>query len=177
MTCFPNSITIPTSTLGFVQFLVFTHVVGIKWVSYFSCGFLTLLVRFISHFRFPLCEMPPFLLWCFCLNYWHPLYILDLNPLQLHVLIFFFFNANGFPAGSDGKESACNAGRRPGFDPWVRKLPWRRKWQPTPVLLPGESHGQRSLAGYSPWGHKESDTTERLTHTRTMLGKTARCWG
>ena len=91
MTCFPNSITIPTSTLGFVQFLVFTHVVGIKWVSYFSCGFLTLLVRFISHFRFPLCEMPPFLLWCFCLNYWHPLYILDLNPLQLHVLIFFFF--------------------------------------------------------------------------------------
>ena len=42
---------------------------------------------------------------------------------------------------------------------------WRRKWQPTAVLLPGESHGQRSLAGYSPWGHKESDTTERLTHT------------
>ena len=42
---------------------------------------------------------------------------------------------------------------------------WRRKWQPTAVLLPGESHGQRSLAGYSPWGHKESDTTERLTYT------------
>jgi len=41
------------------------------------------------------------------------------------------------------------------FDPWVRKTPWRRKWQPTPVFLPGESHGQRSLAGYSPWGHKE----------------------
>ena len=43
--------------------------------------------------------------------------------------------------------------------------PWRRKWQPTPVFLPGESHGQRSLVGYSPWGHKESDTTEWLTHT------------
>ena len=48
------------------------------------------------------------------------------------------------------------------FDPWVGKIPWRRKWQPTPVLLPGKSHGQRSLVGYSPWGHKESDITERL---------------
>ena len=43
---------------------------------------------------------------------------------------------------------------RPGFDPWVGKTPWRRKWQPTPVFLPGESRGQRSLVGYSPWGHK-----------------------
>ena len=45
-------------------------------------------------------------------------------------------------------------------DPQVRKIPWRRKWQPTPVFLPGEFHGQRSLAGCSPWGHKESDMTE-----------------
>ena len=52
---------------------------------------------------------------------------------------------------------------RPGFDPWVGKIPWRRKWQPTPLLLPGESHGGRSLVGYSPWGRKESDTTERIT--------------
>ena len=44
----------------------------------------------------------------------------------------------------------------------VRKIPWNRKWQPTPVFLPGESHGQKSLAGHSPWGHKEWDTTERL---------------
>ena len=43
---------------------------------------------------------------------------------------------------------------------WVRKIPWRRKWQPTPAFLPGESHGQRSLVGYSPWGCKASDTTE-----------------
>jgi len=43
---------------------------------------------------------------------------------------------------------------------WVGKIPWRRKWQPTPVFLPGKSHGQRSLVGYSPWGHKELDTTE-----------------
>ena len=46
---------------------------------------------------------------------------------------------------------------------WVRKIPWRRDQLPTPVFLPGEFHGQRSLAGYSPWGHKESDTTEQLS--------------
>ena len=44
--------------------------------------------------------------------------------------------------------------RRPSFNLWVWKIPWRRKWQPTPVILPGISHGQRSLVGYSPWGHK-----------------------
>ena len=54
---------------------------------------------------------------------------------------------------------------RPGFDPWVGKIPWRRKWQPTPVSLPGKSHGHRSLAGCSPWGRKELGTTERLTLT------------
>ena len=52
--------------------------------------------------------------------------------------------------------------RRRRFDPWVGKIPWRRERQPTPVSLHGESHGQRSLAGYSPWGGKESDTTELL---------------
>ena len=49
---------------------------------------------------------------------------------------------------------------RPGFDTWFRKIPWRREWQPSPVFLPRESHGQRSLSGYSLWGRKESDTTE-----------------
>ena len=54
-----------------------------------------------------------------------------------------------------------------GFDPWVGKIPWRRAWQPTPVFSPGEFHRQRSLAGYSPWGRKEWDTTEVLsTHTK-----------
>ena len=52
--------------------------------------------------------------------------------------------------------------RRPRFEPWVGKIPWRRKWPSTLGLLPGKSHGQRSLVGYSPWGRKESDTTERL---------------
>ena len=72
----------------------------------------------------------------------------------------------GFPGGSDGKESACSAGDMgliPGSDPWVRKIPWRREWLPSPVSLPGESHGQRSLVGCSPWGRKESDTTDQLT--------------
>ena len=50
--------------------------------------------------------------------------------------------------------------KRHGFVPWVRKITWRRAWQPTPVFLPGESHGQRSLAGYCPWGRKESNTIE-----------------
>ena len=49
---------------------------------------------------------------------------------------------------------------------WVRKIPWRRAWLSTPLFLPGESHGQRSLVGCSPWGHRESDTAEWLTHTR-----------
>ena len=61
------------------------------------------------------------------------------------------------------KNPPANAGdMRRRFSPWVGKIPWRRAWQPTPVFLPGEFHGQRSLAGYSPWGHKESDTTEGL---------------
>ena len=62
----------------------------------------------------------------------------------------------GFPGGSVGKESACNAGDT-GFDPCIKKA-----LQPTPVVLPGESHGRRSLVGYSPWGCKESDMTEQL---------------
>ena len=65
-----------------------------------------------------------------------------------------------FTIGSDGKVSACNVG--PGFNPWVGKIPWRRKWQPTPVLLPGKFYGWRNLVGYIPWGHKESDMAEWL---------------
>ena len=57
----------------------------------------------------------------------------------------------------------CLPCKRPGFYLRVRKIPWRKQWQPTPVFLPGEFHRQRSLAGYSPWGHKESDTTKRLS--------------
>ena len=58
----------------------------------------------------------------------------------------------GFPGDTSGEEPACQCRRRKrcSFDPWIRKIPWNRKWQPTPVFLPGESHGQRSLVGYSP---------------------------
>ena len=60
------------------------------------------------------------------------------------------------------KNSPANVGdmKRCGFDPWVGKIPWKKAWHPIPVFLPGESLGQRSLAGYSPWGHKELDMTK-----------------
>ena len=66
----------------------------------------------------------------------------------------------GLPRWLSGEESAWQC-RRHGFNPRVEKVPWRRKWQPTPGFLPGKSHGQRSLVGYSPWGHKESDAAEQ----------------
>ena len=74
---------------------------------------------------------------------------------------FLAFIVKDFLDGSDGKAFCLQCGR-PRFDPWVGKILWRRKWQPTPVLLPGKSHGQRSMVGYSPLDHKESDTTEWL---------------
>ena len=55
------------------------------------------------------------------------------------------------------------------FDPWVRKIPWRREWLPTPIFLPGKSHGQRDLAGYNPWDGKELDTTEQLTLSLSLF--------
>ena len=81
-----------------------------------------------------------------------------------------------FPGGSDSKESAFD---ETCFDPWVKKIPWRRKWQPSPVLLPGKSHRQRSLVGYSPWDCKESDTTERLhllMSNYKVLGNRSKCF-
>ena len=78
---------------------------------------------------------------------------------------FFLWPSNippGFPGGASSKESACQSRRckRCGFDPWVEKTLWSRKWQPSPVFLPRESHEQKSLVGYSPWGCRKSDTTE-----------------
>ena len=75
---------------------------------------------------------------------------------------------SGCPRWLTGKESGSQY-RRHGLDPWVRKIPWRKKWQPTPVFLPGESHGQRSLAGYSPWHCKGSDMTEWVTHSQRNI--------
>ena len=77
-----------------------------------------------------------------------------------------------FPGGASGKECTCQ-GRRCkslGYDPWVRKIPWRRKWQPPPIFLPGKFHGQRSLAGYSLCDHKKPDMTEGLSTTWDTIG-------
>ena len=86
----------------------------------------------------------------------------------------------GFPGGTSAKEPTCQCRRckRWGFDPWVRKSPWWRIWQPTPLFLPGKSHQQRSLAGYNPWGGKESDTTEHphtYTHIHSFIRKKTHC--
>ena len=80
----------------------------------------------------------------------------------------------GLPRGLSGSRVhlQCRRDRRCGFDPWVGKIPWRRAWQPTPVFLSGESHGQRSLVGYSPWSHKP-DTTKAMEHTHTWAWNTS----
>ena len=74
----------------------------------------------------------------------------------------------GFPGGTSGKEPACQCWtyKRRGFDPWVRKIPWRKHGNPFQYSYLDNPHGQRSLVGYSPWGHKESDVTEVADHTQ-----------
>ena len=74
----------------------------------------------------------------------------------------------GSLGGASGTESACQCRRykRRRFDPWIRKVPWSRKWQPAPIYLPGKFHGQRSLAGYSPQARRELDITERLSSNK-----------
>ena len=81
------------------------------------------------------------------------------------------------PRWCSGKESTCQnrRHRRCAFDPWVQKILWRRKWQPTPVFLPGKFHGQRSLAGYSPQGGKELHMTEHSTHAHHAQSKDDPC--
>ena len=74
-------------------------------------------------------------------------------------------HTQGLPRWLSCKESTCQC-RRHGFDPWIGKIPWRRDWQPTPIFLPRESHGQRGLVGCYQWGCKESDTTEHA-HMQT----------
>ena len=78
------------------------------------------------------------------------------------MIMYISIHCEGFPGAASGKEPTCQCRRlkRGEFYPWVGKIPWRKAWQPTPVFLPGESHGQRSLVGYSPQGHKESNMTE-----------------
>ena len=84
---------------------------------------------------------------------------------SLRGFFFFFLPHHRLLWWLSGKESACQSRRcrRHRFDPWVSKILWSRKWQPTPVFLPVKSHGQRSLEGYSPNGPKESDTSKQLS--------------
>ena len=76
----------------------------------------------------------------------------------------------GFPGSNSVKEPGCQCRRckRLEFQPWGRKLPWRGKWQPSPVFLPGKSHGQRSLAGYSPWGRKRVGHNLSTEHAHSL---------
>ena len=77
---------------------------------------------------------------------------------------------NGLPWLLSGKETSCQCRRqRHGYNPWVRKIPWRREWLPTPVFLPGKSHGQRNLMGNSPCARKELDTTQQLKQMATTV--------
>ena len=80
-----------------------------------------------------------------------------------------YVSKEGFPGGTVSCQ--CRRCKRRRFNPWVRRIPWMRKWQLPPVLLPGKFHGQRSLAGYSPWGCKQLDMTEWLCkHTHISKG-------
>ena len=93
-----------------------------------------------------------------------------LSKRKSNQFIKLFMKLNGFPGGIIGKKkkkkSACQCGRhkrrdkRCGFNPWVGKIPLGRKWQSTPVFLPGKFHGRRKLVGYNPWGAKKLDTTK-----------------
>ena len=81
-------------------------------------------------------------------------------------------NIPAFPGGTSGKEPTCQCRRhkRCGFNPRLGKIPWSRAWQPNPIFLPRESRGQKCLAGYSPWGHKESDMTKVTEHSTARCG-------
>ena len=81
----------------------------------------------------------------------------------------------GLPWWLSGRGCACQCRRRV-FDPWVRKIPWRRKWQPTPVLFPGKSHGKRSLEGYSPQGHKSVGHDWATKQHEWHAGNLLSCW-
>ena len=90
--------------------------------------------------------------WCL-LHCWWILYWLSFQGSQLPSPIYIQSWSQGFPGGSGKESTTCNVEGASSI-PWSGKIPWRRKWQPTPVFLPGKSHGERSLVGYSPWGHK-----------------------
>ena len=145
----------------------------LQWT--WGCGYFFELVFLFLSFTYSEVGLMDYMIVLFS-TFWHTSILFSIVaapisfPPTLHKgFLFFTFYQHllGFPGGLVIKNLPVNARRhrRCRFYPWVRKIPWRRKWQPTPVFLPGKSHGQRSMAGYSLWCHRESDMTERLTHT------------
>ena len=144
-----------------------------NWINVCLCVIIIITIFSHIHRWFPwLTVVTKHLLW-----YWFSIYLLPTLCLD------------GLPRWYNGKQNTCQCRRRKRFrfNPWVGKIPWRRKWQPTLVFLPGKFHGHRGLLGYSPWVRKELDTTEQLsahthmcthththTHTHTLWLKP--CW-
>ena len=95
------------------------------------------------------------------------------SPVEPFENICFVPRGRGFLGGDSGGESACQCRRYKScrFDPWVRKIPWRRPWRPTLVFLPGKSHGQRSLVGYGPWGCRVRHDSSDLAFTHKAKAK------
>ena len=108
---------------------------------------------------------PSFSTMSFCYTVTISFNLCSIMIMYIHLCVYMFIYIYmcmylyGPPQCLSGKEPTCWCE----FDPWVMNIPWVRKWQPTPEFLPGKAHGQRSLVGYSPWGCKESDTTEQLS--------------
>ena len=107
-------------------------------------------------------------LWWGCLRHWGCFTEQDRNVWTQRFYSGWVRSKKRLPRWLSGKESTCQCRRRRrhGFSPWVGKIPWSRKWQPTPVFLPEKFHGQRHLAGHSPWSHKEADMTEHAHSPR-----------
>ena len=100
---------------------------------------------------------------CIMVNSFSVLSIFYWLNVTVNVSLFEIFPSFRFQFWWLRQQGTCRQNGRPGFDSWVRKIPWRREWLPTPVFLPAEFYGQRRLVGYTPWGCKDLDTTEPLT--------------
>ena len=150
--CHQEMLPVIFSYLSFIRLMKFPSMPSL--LSLFYCeGRLALATIFSAPFEM-ICDFSFFSLiiwWIALIDFW----ILNQSGIPLINLNLLWCS------GSDGKVSCLQCGR-PRSSPWVGKISWRRKWQPTPVFLPGKSHGRRSVVGYSPWCRKESDTTERL---------------
>ena len=137
----------------------------------------TQLNNFHFHFSLPLSHQgspnqlyiyiyPPFFKLLFHIGHYRVLSRVLCAPQQIFISCLFYVQQSMYGAFLVAQWYRIHLQcRRPGLDPWVRKTPWSRAWQPTTVFLPEESHGWRRLAGYNPLGHKQSDTTVTTQHT------------